>query len=99
MPQYMEGFNKYRSTAMYEAKHGGHTQRRTMATSDEKKRCRYHYMYCKKMEFIYIKKRELKTILLDLVNNEKKYKGLLPAIEKTLAWIRSLQKEGENGTM
>lgn len=99
MPEYMKGFDKYRSTDMYEVRYAGHIQRRTMATSDEKKRCRYHYMYCKKMEFNYIKKRELRTILQDLVNTEKKYEGLLPAKEKALAWICSLQKEGENGTM
>lgn len=98
MPEYMEGFDKFRSTEMYEVDYSGHKQRRTKATSEEKTRCRRHYMYCKKVEFNYVKKRKLDIILQDLSENIEKYRSFLPAGEKIEVigvWVEVLKHIGE----
>ena len=94
MPKYMIGFENFRSTGMYEVNYLGHTQRRTKATKNEKITCRYHYMYCKKVEFTYVQRRKLDTILQKLAQNEKEYGNLLPTKEKIgtiVTWIDSIK--------
>ncbi len=98
MPEYMEGFDQFRSTGMYDIDYLGHTQRRTIATRDEKTKCRRHYMYCKKVEFNYVKNRKLNIILQDLAGNKEKYKEFLPTGEKIEimdVWIEALKHMGE----
>lgn len=99
MPEYMGGFDRFRSTGMYEVNYSGHKQRRTKATSEEKARCRRHYMYCKKVEFNYVKKRKLNIILQELLDNKEKYKNFLPSGEKIEVigvWIEVLKHIGES---
>ena len=98
MPEYMLGFENFRSTGMYEVRHSGHTQRRTKATRSEKITCRRHYMYCKKVEFIYVHRRKLNDILQNLTESEKVYRHLLPSKEKIgtiLVWVDILKHMGD----
>lgn len=98
MPEYMSGFENFRSTGMYEVHYSGHTQRRTKATKSEKMTCRYHYMYCKKVEFKYVQRRKLDVILQDLTESEKKYRELMPLKEKIgtiVSWVDALKHMGE----
>lgn len=98
MPEYMRGFEKFRSTGMYEVDYLEHKQRRTKAKPEEKARCRHHYMYCKKAEFNYVKSRKLNVILHDLLTNKEKYQSLLPSGEKIGVigvWVDAIQHIGE----
>lgn len=98
MPEYMRGFEQFRSTGMFEVDYSEHKQRRTKAKPEEKTRCRHHYMYCKKVEFNYVRNRKLNIILRDLLDNKEMYQGLLPPGEKIGvigAWVDALKHIGE----
>ncbi|MDO5574943.1 MAG: hypothetical protein Q4G60_13300 [bacterium] len=100
MPEYMIGFKDYSSSKPYNVEFKTHTQRRLISTKEEKENCRFHYMYCKKMEFILSQRKSLKAVLKEIEDEIIKYKGAAGKrinLENISQWVNAFKSyEGLN---
>lgn len=69
----MINFMEFESKDFYEIHRKNQVLRRKKASPDTKQNCLYHYLLCKKMEFLQVKRKDLNKLLGDLKNNCKFY--------------------------
>lgn len=70
----MINFVQFESTEFYEIKQKNQTLRRKKASQDTKANCLYHYLLCKKMEFINASKKPISILVDDLLTAKSYYK-------------------------
>ena len=91
----MINFVEFESKEFYEIHRKDQTLRRKKASSDTKENCLYHYLLCKKIEFIRIEKQSLSNLLDDLRAQEQTYMDCDELQENELdyidVWIRAIK--------
>ncbi len=78
----MINFIEFESKEFYEVHRKNQTLRRKKASSETKKNCLYHYLLCKKIEFIRVKNQPISNLLQDLMIQKNAYKSS-DAIQET----------------
>lgn len=98
MPEYMKGYEQYGSSVPFEIHYKNHTRWGLKPTREEKHNCRFHYMYCKQMEFKIVEKRSLKVILDGLELAKRKFDDIVMRVDLCAVdrWITVLRNFGEN---
>ena len=71
--QEMINFMGFESTDFYEVRRNNRVLRRKKASSDTKQNCLYHYLLCKKMEFLQVNHKELQQLLDKLISSGSEY--------------------------
>lgn len=74
MKNSMINFVQFESTEFYEVRQKNHTLRRKKASQDTKANCLYHYLLCKKMEFLHVDKRPISLLINELLIAKSQYK-------------------------
>lgn len=92
----MIDFMQFESTDFYEVKRKDQTLRRKKASPDTKQNCLYHYLLCKKIEFIKVRKEVLNVLITELDSQRGKYKGAGAIHESEFAyldvWVKCLNR-------
>lgn len=83
----MINFMEFESKEFYEIHRKNQVLRRKKASSDTKQNCLYHYLLCKKMEFLQVKRKDLKQLLNELKNSGHIYRGCDSIKEGDLDYI------------
>ncbi len=98
----MINFIKFESDQFYEVKTKNGITRRKKASPETKENCLYHYLLCKKVEFNIVAKKNINTILQELITEKNTYEKCtylkedqLEYIDNWIDAICSLQK-GDN---
>lgn len=84
----MINFVEFESKEFYEIHRNNHVWRRKKASSETKQNCLYHYLLCKKYEFLQVKRNDLRTILDDLERKCKSFERCDAIREGELDYIR-----------
>lgn len=87
----MINFVEFESKDFYEVKIRGHVQRRKKASSDTKKNCLYHYLLCKKIEFLQTK-RPIKELLVELSSRKEQYEQCSALLDGELDYLDTWQQ-------
>ena len=92
----MINFVEFESKEFYEIHRKDQTLRRKKASSDTKENCLYHYLLCKKIEFLRVEKQSLDNLLDDLRSQEQTYISCDELQENELdyisTWIRAIEE-------
>ena len=92
----MINFVEFESKEFYEIHRKDQTLRRKKASSDTKENCLYHYLLCKKIEFLRVEKQSLSNLLDDLRGQEQTYIDCDELQENELdyidIWIRAIKE-------
>ena len=92
----MINFVEFESKEFYEIHRKDQTLRRKKASSDTKENCLYHYLLCKKIEFLRVEKQSLSNLLDDLRGQEQTYIDCDELQENELdyidVWIRAIKE-------
>jgi hypothetical protein len=73
MENEMQNFVKFESDRFYEMKSRNGIIRRKMASAETKENCLFHYLLCKKIEFLMMRNRGIDEILTSLIEEKEKY--------------------------
>lgn len=71
----MINFVEFESKEFYEIHRKDQIMRRKKASSDTKQNCLYHYLLCKKWEFLRINKESINDLTNDLLSHKKNYES------------------------
>ena len=71
----MINFMEFESKDYYEIHRNNQVLRRKKASSDTKQNCLYHYLLCKKMEFLQVNRYSLNSLLSELNSSGEIYRG------------------------
>ena len=83
----MINFIEFESREFYEVKRKDQISRRKKASKDTKQNCLYHYLLCKKKEFKLTEKEDLRSILDEMLQSEKRYSACEALQEGELNYI------------
>ena len=85
--QEMINFIEFESREFYEVRRKDQVLRRKKASNNTKQNCLYHYLLCKKMEFLLVNKRKLGDILMEINRDEEFYSQCEAMHDKELSYI------------
>lgn len=89
--QEMINFVEFESREFYEVKRNDQVLRRKKASSDTKQNCLYHYLLCKKIEFLSLSKFSLRDLLKELYDNGTQYAQSVSIKENELLYTEIWQ--------
>lgn len=87
----MINFVEFESREFYEVKRNDQVLRRKKASSDTKQNCLYHYLLCKKIEFLSLSKFSLGDLLKELYDNGTQYAQSVSIKENELLYTEIWQ--------
>lgn len=85
----MINFIEFESREFYNVQRKNQTLRRKKASSDTKQNCLYHYLLCKKMEFVRVERHALRDLTQELISQEKHYSSCEALKTDELAYLRN----------
>jgi hypothetical protein len=87
MENAMINFVKFESNQYYEIKRQNSITRRKKASAETKENCLYHYLLCKKTEFVFVKNHSIGDLLDKLQEEKSKYTSCPFIDDKELNYI------------
>ena len=91
----MINFVEFESKEFYEIHRKDQILRRKKASSDTKENCLYHYLLCKKIEFLRVEKQSFSNLLDDMRIQKQNYFSCVELQENELdyidTWIRAIK--------
>ena len=88
----MINFVEFESKDYYEIRIKDRVQRRKKASSDTKENCLYHYLLCKKKEFLRVGKNSLADLLADLATQKEQYTHCTALVDGELDYMDTWQR-------